>query len=215
MADNTSQKSERRHKSLLKQLHELPHDFRTRLNSTELRDVGKEFIKSANKAGKTGQLRSVSLNPEEFEVVMQNLGFEDMPMMQRVFQIFDLDGNGKIDYHELVCCVDLLLRGHGEETLRFCFAMYDSDDSGYISEFELHNVLQMCGKQIMYDEFGGGIKAGYMGALRKLYRSIDKNGDGHISYDEFVRGMNEHPILLKALLEAGPSVEETAEAEAE
>ena len=67
----------------------------------------------------------------------------------------------------------------------------------------------------MYDEFGGGIKAGYMGALRKLYRSIDKNGDGHISYDEFVRGMNEHPILLKALLEAGPSVEETAEAEAE
>jgi serine/threonine-protein phosphatase 2B regulatory subunit len=180
------------------------------LNSTELRDVGKEFIKSANKAGKAGNLRSVSLNPEEFEVVMQNLGFEDMPMMQRVFSIFDLDGNGAIDYHELVCCVDLLLRGHGEETLRFCFAMYDTDDSGFISEFELHNVLQMCGKQMMYDEFGGGIKSGYMGALRKLYRGIDKNGDGNISYDEFVRGMNEHPILLKALLEPGPSVEEAA-----
>ena len=204
------QEGKRRHKSLLKQLHELPHDFRTRLNSTELRDVGKEFIKSANKAGKAGNLRSVSLNPEEFEVVMQNLGFEDMPMMQRVFSIFDLDGNGAIDYHELVCCVDLLLRGHGEETLRFCFAMYDTDDSGFISEFELHNVLQMCGKQMMYDEFGGGIKSGYMGALRKLYRGIDKNGDGNISYDEFVRGMNEHPILLKALLEPGPSVEEAA-----
>lgn len=63
---------------------------------------------------------------------------------------------------------------------------------------------------MMYDEFGGGIKSGYMGALRKLYRGIDKNGDGNISYDEFVRGMNEHPILLKALLEPGPSVEEAA-----
>ena len=62
--------------------------------------------------------------------------------------------------------------------------MYDSDDSGYISEFEL--IMFCIWKQIMYDEFGGGIKAGYMGALRKIYRSIDKNGDGHISYDEFV-----------------------------
>ena len=86
----------RRHKSLIKQLHMLPHDFRTRLNSTELRDVGKEFIKSANKSGQNDNLRSASLKPEEFEVVMQNLGFEDMPMMQRVFQIFDLDGNGTI-----------------------------------------------------------------------------------------------------------------------
>ena len=126
MADQSAapEQSKRRHKTLLRHLHELPHDFRTRLNSTELRDVGKEFIKSANKSGKTSNLRSASLTPEEFEVVMQNLGFEDMPMMQRVFRIFDLDGNGAIDYHELVCCVDLLLRGHGEETLRFCFAMY-------------------------------------------------------------------------------------------
>ena len=83
--------------------------------------------------------------------------------------------------------------------------MYDTDDSGYISEFELHNVLQMCGKKMMYDEFGGGIKKGYMGAMRKLYQTMDKNGDGHISYDEFVKGLNEHPILLKALLEAGSS----------
>jgi len=83
--------------------------------------------------------------------------------------------------------------------------MYDTDDSGYISEFELHNVLQMCGKNMLYDEFSGGIKRGYMGAMRKLYSSMDKNGDGHISYDEFVKGLNEHPILLKALLEPGPS----------
>ena len=74
----------------------LPHDFRTRLNSTELRDVGKEFIKSVNNSEKKGSLRNASLTPEEFEVVMQNLGFEDMPMLQRVFQIFDLDGNGTI-----------------------------------------------------------------------------------------------------------------------
>jgi Ca2+-binding EF-hand superfamily protein len=193
----------RKHQEFLRQLHALPRDFRTRLNSSELRDVGKEFIKAQNKQLKNTDHRSYGLNPTDFEQVMGNLGFEDLPMMKRVFGIFDLNGDGEVDYHELVCCVDLLLRGHGEETLRFCFAMYDTDDSGYISEFELHNVLQMCGKSVMYDEFG--IKKGYMGAMRKLYQTMDKNGDGHISYDEFVKGLNEHPILLKALLEAGSS----------
>ena len=62
----------------------------------------------------------------------------------------------------------------------------------------------MCGKDMLYNEFGGGIKKGYLGAIRKLYRGLDKNDDGHISYDEFVRGLNEHPIMLKALLEPGP-----------
>jgi len=205
-----SSEKKRKHGEFLKQLHDLPHDFRTRLNSTELRDVGKEFIKMANKNHKSEKVRSVGLTPEEFETVMSNLGFEDMPMMKRVFGIFDLNGDGEVDYHELVCCVDLLLRGHGEETLRFCFAMYDTDDSGYISEFELHNVLQMCGRNMLYDEFGGGIKKGYMGAMRKLYTSIDKNADGLVSYDEFVRGLNEHPILLKALLEPGPSGDSSA-----
>ena len=81
--------------------------------------------------------------------------------------------------------------------------LYDQDDSGYISEFELFNVLQMCGKSMMYEEFGGSIKNGYLGAMRKLYRSIDKDSDGRISYNEFVSGMNDHPILLKALLEPG------------
>ena len=105
------------------ELHALPHDFRTRLNSNELRDVGKEFIKAQQKTAKISsknQTRTHGLSPIEFEQVMQNLGFEDLPMMKRVFAIFDLDGDGEVDYHELVCCVDLLLRGHGEETLRFC-----------------------------------------------------------------------------------------------
>ena len=104
-------KKKRKHQEFLRQLHALPHDFRTRLNSSELRDVGKEFIKAQNKQLKNADHRSYGLNPTEFEQVMGALGFEDLPMMKCVFGIFDLNGDGEVDYHELVCCVDLLLRG--------------------------------------------------------------------------------------------------------
>ena len=105
-------KKKRKHQEFLRQLHALPHDFRTRLNSSELRDVGKEFIKAQNKQLKNADHRSYGLNPTEFEQVMGALGFEDLPMMKRVFGIFDLNGDGEVDYHELVCCPATLAALH-------------------------------------------------------------------------------------------------------
>lgn len=43
--------------------------------------------------------------------------------------------------------------------------------------------------------------------LRKIWRNIDKNCDGKVSFDEFVQGLREEPILIKALLQEGPSVD--------
>ena len=74
---------------------------------------------------------------------MGHLGFDDLPLINRIFDIFDADNSSSIDYREMVCGVDLLLRGHGEETLRFCFSIYDLDDSGFIGEHELFSVLKL------------------------------------------------------------------------
>ena len=77
---------------------------------------------------------------------MGHLGFDDLPLINRIFDIFDADNSSSIDYREMVCGVDLLLRGHGEETLRFCFSIYDLDDSGFIGEHELFSVLKLCAR---------------------------------------------------------------------
>ena len=121
---------------------DIAHDFRTRLNSTELRKIGKEFLLNAhNESGHK------ALSLKEFEIVrkfsysagyisffncklrykisnrtihvqqaMGHLGFDDLPLINRIFDIFDADNSSSIDYREMVCGVDLLLRGHGEET---------------------------------------------------------------------------------------------------
>ena len=137
---------------------------------------------------------------------MGHLGFDDLPLINRIFDIFDADNSSSIDYREMVCGVDLLLRGHGEETLRFCFSIYDLDDSGFIGEHELFSVLKLCARHELEKRAFG--KQRVLATLRKIWRNIDKNGDGKGSFDEFVQGLREEPILIKALLQEGPSVEE-------
>ena len=185
-------------RELLKELASLPHDFRSRLNSEELKKVGKEFLLNAH-----AEEGHKALSVKEFEIAMGHLGFDDLPMITRIFEIFDSDKSGAIDYREFVCGIDLLLRGHGEETLRFCFSIYDLDDSGYIGEHELFSVLKLCSKDDLERRSGG--KKRILGSLRKIWRSLDKNGDGKISFEEFVAGLREEPILVRALLQEGPS----------
>jgi Ca2+-binding EF-hand superfamily protein len=207
MSDQTEKERRRRKaralkhehkKKLMKDLATLPHDFRSRLNSEELKKVGKEFLLNAH-----GEDGHKALSVQEFEIAMGHLGFDDLPMINRIFEIFDNDNSGSIDYREMVCGIDLLLRGHGEETLKFCFSIYDLDDSGYIGEHELFSVLKLCSKHDLERRSGG--KKRILGTLRKIWRNIDKNGDGKISFEEFVGGLREEPLLVRALLQEGPS----------
>ena len=90
----------------------------------------------------------------------------------------------------------------GEETLRFCFSIYDLDDSGFIGEHELFSVFEtLCPARFREEGF-------QTINMINIWRNIDKNGDGKVSFDEFVQGLIEEPILIKALLQEGPSVEE-------
>ena len=86
----------------------------------------------------------------------------------------------------------MLVRGKGEETLRFAFRMYDWDDSGFIGEVELDTVLQLCSTKKMSKS-----------QLRRIFRGMDKDKDGRISYEEFVRALRDSNILIKCLLGDG------------
>ena len=178
---------------LIEALKSLPDECRTRLNSEELKKVGIEFLTNAH-----GDDKHKCLNATEFEAAMSHLGFDDLPMVNRIFEIFDTNKDGSIDYRELVCGIDLLLRGHGEETLRFCFSVYDLDDSGFIGEHELFAILKLCAKHDLEKRSGG--KTRILSTLRKIWSALDLNHDGKVSFEEFVVGLKNEPVLIKALL---------------
>ena len=52
-------------------------------------------------------------------------------------QILDDDDSGDIQWHEFVNAVNALETGAARDKLRFCFRVYDGDDSGAIDRDEL------------------------------------------------------------------------------
>ena len=106
------------------------------LTLEELQKIADSFQKICGADASRGCL----VSSEDFQNVMTDLGFGALPL-PRVFNIFDVDGNGQVDYRELVVCLSLL-KARGEKAIALCFNLYDLDGSGYITRDELAKVLQ-------------------------------------------------------------------------
>ena len=51
---------------------------------------------------------------------------------RRLFEIFDKDQNGTIDYTEFMGTIESMVNGTAEEKIRFAFELHDLDGNGFI-----------------------------------------------------------------------------------
>jgi Ca2+-binding EF-hand superfamily protein len=64
--------------------------------------------------------------------------------VMHVFRVFDLNGDGILDFREFMCGFSVVLRGSVDEKLIFSFRIYDVDGNGFISREEMTQVLSVC-----------------------------------------------------------------------
>jgi len=96
--------------------------------------------------------------------------------VKEIFESMDVNKNGVIMYTEFIAAT-LEAQGHiEEERVAEAFDRLDSDDSGFISKENLA-------------EFLGGNKSS--GEIKEIISEIDKDGDGQISYREFLEMFRE------------------------
>lgn len=149
----------------------------------EIRRLGKSFRKlDLDKSG--------SLSIEEFMSLPE---LQQNPLVGRVIDIFDTDGNGEVDFHEFIMGTSQFsVKGDEEQKLRFAFRIYDMDNDGFISNGELFQVLKMM--------VGNNLKDWQLQQLvDKSILVLDKDGDGRISFEEFsdvVKTMEIHKKLV-------------------
>jgi len=96
--------------------------------------------------------------------------------VERMFAAVDTDNSGFIDYSEFVVAAMNEKNLVTNERLAAAFKMFDKDGSGIISSDEIKEVLG----------FGSDLTAD---AVDKIIKEVDKNGDGEISFEEFVTMM--------------------------
>ena len=127
---------------------------------------------------------SGEISLDQFYEALKDL--ERSPFSDRVFSICDADGSGQIDFCEFVIAIwNFCSFGHSS-MLKFAFQLYDLDGSGTLEVTEIGALIgTVYGKPFDTDV-----------RVKRIMEKIDTNGDGIISFGEFVAFNKKYPVLL-------------------
>ena len=70
------------------------------------------------------------------------LGIKNYQISDRLFDIFDKDNNGSIDYDEFMNAIKSMVDANHREKVEFAFELHDLDNSGFIDRHELKTLIQ-------------------------------------------------------------------------
>ena len=120
-----------------------------------------------------------TIDAKELKVAMRALGFEPKKEeIKKMISDIDKDGSGTIDFSEFLEMMTSKMseRDSREEILK-AFRLFDDDETGKISFRNLKRVAKELGENMTDEE------------LQEMIDEADRDGDGEISEDEFLRIM--------------------------
>lgn len=120
------------------------------------------------------------ISATELKNVMKALGSETSPEeVKQMMEEMDIDKDSYISLEEFAEFCSKKVEGdeNGSQELHDAFEMYDQDKNGLISATELHLVLSQLGEHCTVAD------------CEKMIQSVDADGDGNVSFDEFRKMM--------------------------
>ncbi|KAK3170705.1 Neuronal calcium sensor 1 [Lepraria neglecta] len=172
------------------ELNQLQKD--THFDKKELQQWYKGFLKDCP---------SGMLAKEEFQkIYKQFFPFGDpTSFADYVFNVFDADKSGSIDFKEFICALSVTSRGKMEDKLDWAFQLYDIDGDGQISYNEMLQIVEA-----IYKMVGSMVKLPPdedtpQKRVKKIFRMMDKDENGSLDMAEFKEGSKRDETIVSAL----------------
>ncbi|XP_006151669.1 centrin-1 [Tupaia chinensis] len=122
---------------------------------------------------------SGTIDVKELKVAMRALGFEPRKEeMKKMISEVDKEGTGKISFNDFLAVMTQKMseKDTKEEILK-AFKLFDDDETGKISFKNLKRVANELGENLTDEE------------LQEMIDEADRDGDGEVNEDEFLRIM--------------------------
>lgn len=163
----------------------------TNLNAFSVDDIANLFAEYVNDDGVLGlsdffnAFRSLVVPPNQEEAARLQV------VMRRLFDLFDMNGDGVVDFSELVSGLSVLTAGTPDAKVDSTFALFDANGSGYINKTEMTAFLQSVYRVLFEAQPGTyeslGVEPDELARITtdECFREADLPGDGRISLGEF------------------------------
>uniref|UniRef100_A0A8C8AT81 Guanylate cyclase activator 1C n=1 Tax=Otus sunia TaxID=257818 RepID=A0A8C8AT81_9STRI len=113
--------------------------------------------------------------------------------IKRVFDIFDLNQDGFIDFLEFIAAINLVIRGKIDQKLKWYFKLYDADGNGCIDKKELLSIFTAI------QAINGYTSMSPEEFTDMVFQKIDVNNDGELSLEEFITGVEKDEGLMELI----------------
>nr|AFK37664.1 unknown [Lotus japonicus] len=131
----------------------------------------------------------------EFVEVLKAIKMPSLiPLAPRIFDLFDNNRDGTIDMREILCGFSSLKNSKGDDALRLCFQMYDTDRSGCITKEEVASMLCALPEECLPADITEP------GKLDEIFDLMDANSDGKVTFEEFKAAMQRDSSFQDMLL---------------
>ncbi|KAI9471584.1 Calcium-binding protein NCS-1 [Coemansia sp. RSA 989] len=164
----------------------------TKFERKEIQQWHKGFLKDCP---------SGELNRTEFKgIYKQYFPFGDPSRFaDYIFEVFDQNHNGTIDFTEFLQALSITSRGSPEEKLKWAFELYDINGDGLITKDEMLQIVdaiyRMVGSMVQLPEDEDTPEK----RVDKIFHLMDTNKDGKIDLAEFKEGSHRDPLIMQAL----------------
>lgn len=116
-----------------------------------------------------------------------------------MFNMYDLDRNGRIEFPEFITALSIAARGKFDEKLTWSFKLYDLDQDGFISKNEMLIVVDAI--YLMIDNMV--ILPPDQDTPQKrvdfVFSIMDRNQDERIDFEEFCQGAKADNLTIQSL----------------